>query len=665
MIVHNTDGSHCKGLIMNVFHTLWPSLAKQPGFITSLLTPIIKVTRGEQQLSFYSGPEFEKWQCGNDGGKGWRIKYYKGLGTSTDDEAKEYFQNMHLVKYDFKDAQCDDSLDLAFNKKRADDRKRWLGQYNPDDSFEVTETEATMSYTDFINRDLIHFSVYDVKRSIPSVVDGLKPSQRKILFSCFKRNLTSEIKVAQLAGYVSENAAYHHGEASLQGAIIGMAQDFVGSNNMNLLRPNGMFGSRRLGGKDAASPRYIYTQLDTIASKVFRKEDMGLLTYLQDDGLSIEPEYYVPVLPMVLINGACGIGTGFSTNIPCYDPIDVINALRGIISGEMSESFIDGTVSLPADETTPSNSVRAPKNMAASPSSTHEITHDSGETSNAGETSVMKPWYRGFKGSISPKGGSFVSRGRFVNLSDTVVEITELPIGMWSEDYKVFLGEYLDSHPKVLKDYETHYTNNIVRFVLHFYPGELQKIADFDKEFKITGSCLATTNMHLFDERGVIKKYTSIDEIIRDFYEVRRKFYDKRKSTVLGKIEKDIAIITAKAKFIGLVCDGTIVVSAAKKDVEDRLCGLGFVKMDGTFGYLLNMPIYSLTSERRAELLKEIGDLEAEMKRYSSIPIKDIWLGELTSIAEEYRKSLEVYDKKLATDAIAKPAKAAKKQRRA
>ena len=199
-----------------------------------------------------------------------------------------------------------DMLDMAFSKKKANQRKEWLNSFT--DGVHVDHNLSQVSYSDFVNKELILFSMADNARSIPSAVDGLKPSQRKVLFCCFKRKLTKEIKVAQLAGYVSEHAAYHHGEDSLHGTIINMAQDYCGSNNTNLLVPSGQFGTRLLGGKDAASPRYIFTRLDPLARLIFRESDESLTDNLDDDGLSIEPAYYVPVIPLVLVNGSDGIG---------------------------------------------------------------------------------------------------------------------------------------------------------------------------------------------------------------------------------------------------------------------------------------------------------------------------------------------------------------------
>lgn len=603
------DGSHIRGLIMNLFHTLWPSLFKMNGFITSLLTPIIKATNNstKEVISFYNVSDFETWMENKQGKvNGWKIKYYKGLGTSNEDEAKTYFKNMRLIQYKCNE-ECDEMLDLAFNKKRADDRKKWMGSYNPKEVNEYKEEEA-LTYKDFINRELIHFSVYDVKRSIPSMVDGLKPSQRKILYCCFKRNLVTETKVAQLSGYVSEHASYHHGEASLQGAIICMAQDFVGANNVNLLKPNGQFGSRVMGGKDASAPRYIYTELMPITFDMFKKEDTPLLNTLEDDGTKIEPEYYVPVIPMALINGCIGIGTGFSTNVPAYNPIDVINCIRQIVKA-------------------------------------------GGDVDTNDQVFQLKPWYRGFTGEIvstDDRNTTFVSKGKYTVLSDKSIEITELPVGLWTEDYKAFLEEYLEKNPKVLKDYESHYNTRAVKFVLHFQPGELEKV-DVEKEFKLVSKPITTSNMHLFDRNGVIKKYNNIAEIMMDFYDVRKEFYQKRKDMVIESLQKDINKIDARIKFITEVCDKTIPILGIKtKDLNDMLALHEYPLIDDSYTYLTGMPIQSLTHERIELLKTEAAEMYDKMNGYKNKTIGDLWCEELDVVEAQFKKNLDEF---LAIDA--------------
>ena len=297
------DGSHIKGLVLNVFHTLWPSLLKN-NYLLSMITPIVKTSKGKINNSFYNLTDYTKWKENTIDNNKYNTKYYKGLGTSTSIEAREYFKNMKMNDYTWTD-KSDESMNLAFKKDLSDKRKDWL--YNYDKNKIIDGKETNIPIEKFIDNELIHFSNSDTLRSIGSIVDGLKPSQRKIIFCAFKRKLYSEIRVAQLAGYVSENAAYHHGEASLQSTIIGLAQNFVGSNNINLFKPNGQFGTRIMGGNDSASPRYIHTELNKLVDYIYPSSDFPLLTYNNDDGLSIEPEYYVPIIPMVLVNCMKGI----------------------------------------------------------------------------------------------------------------------------------------------------------------------------------------------------------------------------------------------------------------------------------------------------------------------------------------------------------------------
>lgn len=210
---------------------------------------------------------------------------------STTSAAKEYFSNLdiHEIHFnelskdyisrdeeDIMEEEADDVIrsgagliEMAFSKNKVEERKKWLGRVEKDTFLNYSEAQANgINYSDFINRELVLFSQYDNIRSIPHLLDGFKPSQRKVLYACFKKKLKSEIKVAQLAGYIGEHSAYHHGDMSLNGTIIGMAQSYCGSNNVNLLYPSGQFGTRRMGGKDHASARYIFTRLEKIAREL-------------------------------------------------------------------------------------------------------------------------------------------------------------------------------------------------------------------------------------------------------------------------------------------------------------------------------------------------------------------------------------------------------------
>uniref|UniRef100_A0A6C0BF32 DNA topoisomerase (ATP-hydrolyzing) n=1 Tax=viral metagenome TaxID=1070528 RepID=A0A6C0BF32_9ZZZZ len=607
------DGSHIKGLLFNMFHTLWPSLLIRNDFISSMLTPIIKVKKGKDIISFYSMTDYENWKHANNDGKGWDIKYYKGLGTSDNQEAKEYFRQMKMVSYKWDDSTSNNVLDLAFNKKRADDRKEWLGAYDKQTILDCAQVDV--SYDEFVNKELIHFSNYDIERSIPSICDGLKISQRKILYAAFKKNLyDKEIKVAQFCGYVMEHTSYHHGDASLQAAIIGMAQDFVGSNNINLFKPNGQFGTRIQGGKDSGAPRYINTVLHEITPKIFIKQDQYILNYLNDDGFDIEPEFYMPIIPMVLVNGAIGIGTGFSTNIPCYNPRDIISVLRRLLNN---------------DETVDS----------------HELT----------------PWYRGFTGSIQKcgdKSDKWISRGRVSRLSATKIEVKELPVGYWTEDFKIAMEDYYEKNAD-FKNYESFYDEKNVHFILTFSNSgvvdelmciETNSFTRFENEFKLVSlKLLGTTNMYLFNNLGQIKKYNSAIHIIKEFYNVRLSYYQKRKDFMIQQLLKDNSIIENKIRFIKEVVNETIIVHKMKKiDLEVMLKDKEYMLVDDTYDYLLRIPVYNLTIDKVEDLEDEYRRKCEALEKLVATEIKDMWKEELDNLDTTLSSVMEAsIDKKI------------------
>ena len=601
MTDQDEDGSHIKGLLFNLFQSLWPELFRMEGFNKSMLTPIVKATKGKKIVSFYSLSDYEKWK---EGHKGWSIKYYKGLGTSTPKEAKEYFRDMKVVNYVFEEKESDEAIELAFNKKRTNDRKQWLAQYQRENVLDFQDSNVT--HRDFINKELIHFSNSDNRRSIPSVIDGLKTSQRKILYCAFKKKLTHEIRVAQFAGYVSEHGGYHHGEASLQGAIVNMAQDFVGSNNINILEPIGQFGSRIMGGSDSAQPRYIHTMLPEMTYMLFNKEDGNVLNYLDDDGFLVEPETYVPIIPMILVNGSEGIGTGWSTNVPSFNPIDIIENLRLKIEGK--------------------------------------------------EMKPMRPWYRGFKGKIEKLSDTcYLTRGKYHIEGDSKAIITELPVKSWTDKYKEFLESMLIETGKdakktqCLRSYNSYCSDTKVHFELNFPRDKLISLTQsleqnddgqnkFEKTFKLT-SKINTSNMVLYDRNGYLKKYTSPLEIIDDYFQVRMEFYVKRKEFQLNALEKELKIVNARVKFIEEFIAGTILISnKTKKDILEQLESKEYPQIDECYDYLIKMPIYNLTKERIEELKKDRDTKMEDYTHLKDMTESNIYLGELKELEKLYLK---------------------------
>ncbi|KAL1981976.1 hypothetical protein VTN96DRAFT_1942 [Rasamsonia emersonii] len=624
------DGSHIKGLLINFLQCQFPSLLKIPEFLIEFITPIVKVWKGDpknptKSISFFTMPEYEAWKEAHKHERGWQHKYYKGLGTSTTEDAQIYFRDLdkHLKEFHTMQDHEAELIDLAFSKKKADERKEWLRQFKPGTYLDHSAKKIT--YSDFINKELILFSIADNQRSIPSVVDGLKPGQRKVLYTCFRRNIRKDIKVVELAGHVSGMTAYQHGDASLQQTIVGLAQTFVGSNNVNCLEPSGNFGSRLQGGSDCASARYIYTRLSPFARKIFHPADEPLLTYNEDDGEKIEPEVYVPVVPMILINGADGIGTGWSSSIPNYNPEDIVANLKRMMDGQPIEP--------------------------------------------------MQPWFRGFTGEVTPLGPDrFKFSGIIKQTGDTEVEITELPIRMWTQDFKDRLEEIIKAEkaPSFIKDYKDYNTHTKVHFVIQMDEKHMKAALEegLEEKFKLSKT-IATTNLVAFDPEGRITKYNTVDDILKEFYAVRIKFYEKRKQYQLNELQKDLDKLTNQARFVQMIIDGKLVISKKKKSVLiAELKEKGFkpipkvieaVKAGETeptvdeeeesleeteaasdaYDYLLGMPLWSLTQERVEKLRRQIGEKETEIDNLIKLSKEDIWKKDLDDFLAEWRFQLE------------------------
>lgn len=634
----DVDGSHIKGLIQNFIDTYWPELL-QTDFIRYLNTPIIKVSHGPKKkrkvISFYNLIDYSDWRAKNEDlavAPSTEIKYYKGLGTSTTKEAKEYFSPVVMAAQCkalvANTPECTESLSLAFDKKKADDRKEWLMKYTHTSSdaklaeLRRIKDAATVSIRDFVEYELVEFSTSDNIRSLPSAIDGFKPSQRIAIFIATSKVATREMKVENLASVVSTETDYHHGANSLQECIISLAQNFVGSNNINLLLPNGQFGTRLMGGKDHSAARYIMTQMNPLAAYIFRKEDYPLHK-LQENGV---PEHLISILPMVLVNGADGIGTGYSVRSAPLNVVDIIHNIKLMMKGET-------------------------------------------------ELPELVPYFHHFTGTVveltadDASDASYTTRANYHRVDKQTIEILDLPIGVWSENYTAFLENILSGKTATgkeataaakmpdygLRSYESKFvetpygdTNKI--FSLTFTAARLNEwlndIPNFEKTFKLIGSGsqqrYSTSNLHMFTADGKLVKYESYNHILADFYTFRLAMYERRKAHLLGQYQLNININEAKIRFIEDFTSEKITIVRRKR--ADIIADL--VKHDypqfveyPDYSYLLDIKIYNLTLEEMEKLRKKYEAAKADYAALKGKTVKQLWTEELDEFLAQYHKA--------------------------
>ena len=605
----DVDGCHIEGLLINFFHYLFPTLLRreQP-FLVSMKTPIVRVFNPRGDILFYDEKRFQKWF--SEQTKKVKTKYYKGLGTTRAEDVSDTF-GLKMVEY-VKDNDIDTNMSKVFNRKEADTRKEWLSDYSEennnfslDDQGEILQMELSS----FINGELIKFSIADCGRSIPNFIDGLKESQRKILYAVKKRNLKysgQSLKVAQLAGYTAEHSNYHHGEQNLCDTIVGLANEFPGTNNIPLLYRDGMFGTRLEGGADSASPRYIYTKMEYLTEYIFREEDEPLLKQVNDDGDFVQPEFYIPILPMILINGCnAGIGTGWSCNIPCFNPIEIIDGIKDWLNNNTEE-----------------DTGEQKENICVLPN--------------------LIPWYRGFKGTIEAdesKVKRYITKG-IIEENKSGIEVTELPINMWTNKFKEFCEDLQEE--KKLKSMKNYSTPNEVKFIL-----------TNGNEFECSienlklHSYLYTSNMVLFDEKNKIKKYDSVYEILNRFCTVRYRYYHLRKEYQLRQLGIELKMLQNKERFISEVMNDTLDIMKKKETViilklKERNYDEDLKKENGGYEYLLGMQIRNFTEEKVNSLRNEIEILISKIQTLTNTTEKQLWLNDIDEFKVKYDEWLVI-----------------------
>ena len=440
--------------------------------------------------------------------------------------------------------------------------------------------------TQFLSDEYKDFSLYVIEnRAIASVIDGLKPSQRKIIHvsnDIWKTGNEKNLKIFQLAGKVASDCYYHHGSSSLESAIINMAQSF--KNNMPLLEEDGQFGSLR--SPEAGAPRYIGTKLNKNFRLLYK--DFELLSYKKEEGESIEPHFFLPIIPTVLVNGSPGIAVGFSSNILNRDPLDAIICCENLLKGK-------------------------------------KIT----------ELKPHIPFFNGDYLQDVDNKKRWIIRGRLNIQNTTTVKITELPPSMTFEKYENILDDLIEK--KVIVSYDDNCKDNIdytIRFtrdVLSKYDEEklikLLKLEEYETEIYST-----------LDENGKLKIFESAEDIIKYFVVFRLSYYDKRKDYLIDRMKHELKILSNRGRFIKGILDNKIEVkNVVKEKLISDIEAFGLEKIDDSYDYLTRMPIWSLTKDMFEKLKEDFKLKKEEIEKMNAVDPKDMYINDLSELKKKIK----------------------------
>lgn len=603
------DGSSIMGLVILFFYQYFKSLIVRDDFFYEMITGVVLVYKKDYNPRtskfvkiYYNLNLFKKDVDAGVYDNSYYFKYVKGLGGNTDLDIDYYFAHLdeHLIHIDCSKGPTLPSLQLAYSKESGytDKRKEWIAAVN-DESY-LPRDNGTIDFSDFSDIDLALAARDACGRSLPSIADGLKTSNRKVIYTfrhMSEKQAYTSTKVFQITGRVADFAAYHHGDASLNAAITKMAQDFIGSNNLPLLEKDGQFGSRNKLGEDASAPRYIAAYLSPLVKLLFPKVDDVLLPRVLEDGELVEPQYYVPIIPMILVNGSIGIGTGWSSSIPMFNPRDMIAAVRSNI--ESQPHF-------------------------------HSLRY--------------KPWCKDFKGEVIEYDNQWVYKGVVNQLDDYRVSVTEIPVYMSIDELRKRMNQLLKDD--VISDYinlkgrvmaekrakkakESNEDIDSFEFVLTFN-SKIKASVVRDEILKLTTS-VSKRNLVAFDLEGHPIRYENVTRMFVAWFKIRRALYKKRQEYIIEQKKNELLMLENKLRF-SINVDSYELKSLSKQELEELFIREKYDRFDGSFKYLKEMKIDCSAKYKVEKLMAAIAQKKNELEAYSKRTIYDIWLEELDAL---------------------------------
>lgn len=505
------DGNHIRGLMLAFFHRFYPSLL-EVGFVVDYMTPYLRATAGRTVHRFFYEKQYEDWRATVDESK-WTIRYFKGLGASETPDIKQDYDNKKEVMMVYDEAAAA-KIELVMGKGQdaTDDRKKWVLGRDPNYDIKIGKSLPITEFMDYFVRN---YSYSTLGRNMKRLSDGLTEVACIIIrgtFHFFGRQCKSakSPKVTDFAGLVGNLYHYHHGD-SIQKSVITLAQAFVGSNNLPLLIGKGRFGSMQKGGKHASQPRYLEVKPSPLLPLIFRAEDDPLLVPREVEGEKVEPEHFLPIIPLALVNGASCVCTGWSSHIPNYDPLQIIDAFLSRLNKRRFQDLV--------------------------------------------------PWYRGYKGKITMRGNEMICKGivKFTSPDDYI--LTCLPIGVWNNRYRKDLMEKVIN--KEIEDYESRCTATdtwfSVKGVAGTEPLTAQSVGAETTE--------RLSNLVLLGPNGLPMEWYTVAAIMEDFYRFRLPFYTKRKEAIVARLKRELEGLRERKKYIQACLNRDLVFD---KDGESR-----------------------------------------------------------------------------------------------